>query len=82
MNSLISAPATSAGSLSWETAFAKFRNLSPDIQAGLRSYAVDSLLRSGFAEIGSSDISHNLFAEYRRANGDWMAVVVAFVNES
>lgn len=82
MSSTINASASAPGSLSWETAFAKFRSLSPDIQAGLRSYAVDSLVRAGFEEVGSSDISHNLFAEYRRANGDWMAVVVAFVNES
>jgi len=84
MSSTINASAsvTAPGSLSWETAFAKFRELAPFTQQCLRRAAAARLVECGAFEVGSSDVSHCLFSVYRRCEGDWTAVVLDFVNQS
>lgn len=78
MSSTINASA----SLSWETAFAKFRELAPFTQQCLRRAAAARLVECGADEVGSSDVSHCLFSAFRRCGGDWTAVILDFVNES
>lgn len=69
------------GRLSWETCFETFFRLHPETRATIRANVVHHMRRSnpGFG-IGSSDVNHALFAEYRMADGDWTTVIINLVN--
>jgi len=69
------------GRLSWETCFETFAQLAPETRGTIRANVAHALARSsrGFG-VGSSDVNHALFAEYRMADGDWVTVIINLVN--
>lgn len=73
---------TNPGSLAWETCFAELAKTDRLFRIAIRRAAADVLaLQTGVYEIGSSDINHAIFAEYRRQGGDLREVLAAFLDE-
>ncbi len=73
-------------SYSWEVCFDKFNAMDKMTRQILRRCAADRLSSQGAEEIGSSDISHELFAMWREANQNWQEALIneveAFSNAS
>lgn len=59
----------------WREAFDSFHKLSRDVQQILRRCAAEHLVARGAEEVGSSDISHELFAMWKMSGRNWQQVV-------
>ena len=69
------------GRLSWETCFETFAQLAPETRATIRANVAQGVARANRGGcVGSSDVNHALFAEYRMADGDWVTVIINLVN--
>ena len=74
---------TTHGRLSWETCFETFNALPADIRGAIRANVRHHMAaRSSGFDVGSSDVNHGIFAEYRMADGDWFAVVTSLVDRA
>jgi hypothetical protein len=70
------------GRLSWQTCFESFAQQSDLTRICIRRAAGMILARrNAGGEVGSSDISHEIFAAYRRNDGQWPEVILELVNE-
>ena len=56
----------------WDICFEAFHKLAPGVQLILRRCATEHLIAGGCEEIGSSDISHELFQMWKIAQRNWM----------
>jgi hypothetical protein len=73
---------TRPGRLSWETCFAKLNErASIEIQVARRAAAL-LLVSEGADEVGSSDVNHRIFCEFRRADGDILAAIDGLHSEA
>ena len=64
----------------WEECFSQFRLLGGLMQTILRNSATKRLVASGFEEVGSSDINHELFAMWNGSNGDWQKAALVEID--
>ena len=64
----------------WDEAFEAFNELPHLIKMSLRRNCADLMEQEGYAEIGSSDINHKLFALYKQNNKSWQAVIAFFLD--
>jgi hypothetical protein len=64
----------------WNECFSQFRLMGSITQNILRNCAAQHLVRDGFDEVGSSDISHELFSMWRGAGGDWQKAILVEVD--
>lgn len=71
-----------ATELPWDLFRHSWGELGVITQICLRRAAVNALIARGAEEVGSSDISHELFSRYRRHGGDWNQVVSEYADEA
>jgi hypothetical protein len=64
----------------WKVCFEQFHAMSDLAQHALRRCAADHLVARGFEEVGSSDVSHELFAMWRYADNNWNKAFIIEVN--
>lgn len=60
----------------WATCFESFHLLSLDVRQVLRRCAAEHLVERGCEEVGSSDISHELFAMWNGCERNWEKVML------
>jgi hypothetical protein len=65
----------------WKVCFDSFKALSTVTQQVIRNGAVNSMIRRGCEEIGSSDQSHCIFSAWKCAGRDWNQVVINYFEE-
>ena len=65
----------------WSEAFNQYNELDLVIKQALRSAAARALVAGGCEEVGSSDINHRLYSEWKINNKDWYNVVTSFVEQ-
>lgn len=56
----------------WDICFEAFHKLEPETRNILRRCATEHLIADGAEEVGSSDISHELFQMYKISGRNWM----------
>lgn len=66
----------------WQTCFDQFKQMGKTTQQIMRNCAIVRLIENGAEEVGSSDVSHSLFAMWEQAGNDWQKAIVAEVNKS
>ena len=64
----------------WPTFIEQFNKLGDLTRTILRNSATNRLIEDGFEEIGSSDISHELYAMWKHADKDFSKAVINEVN--
>jgi len=62
----------------WKEAFDAYKALSQGMKLMLRQGATDKLVETGHEEVGSSDINHVLFTEWKINNRSWDQVLEYF----
>ena len=65
---------------SWKQCFSEYKLLSQALQQILRSCSVQHLIDRGCEEVGSSDVSHELFSMWNCSEKNWEKVVINEVN--
>ena len=61
----------------WAICFEEFHKLEPETRNILRKCAADHMIADGAEEVGSSDISAELFSMYKIAQRNWMQALQA-----
>ena len=64
----------------WPTFIEQFNKLGDLSRTILRNSATNRLIEDGFEEIGSSDISHELYAMWKHADKDFSKAAINEVN--
>ena len=59
----------------WKEAFDSYKNLPEESRMMLRGGAADALIERGAEEVGSSDVNHELFSEWKINDRSWDKVL-------